>query len=95
MGEGSHLQVQLPGVPFQFRVGERQSSLALEKLVMVWPELLLLSGALSGLGGSDGMLPQNGEVLVREPHLAILEIGLFEPWKRLGPELPAEATLEV
>ena len=64
-------------------------------LIVIGPELPLLSGAFAGLRGTARLRPQNGKMLVGKAHLAAVHILLTDPRQRLGGETPAVRSFEV
>lgn len=71
------------------------SSLALEQQVMIFPECILVSGALACLRCPEGFVAQEGKVPITNANLTLIDILLFDLTTRVSGKFAAVWSLKV
>jgi hypothetical protein len=94
--EGFYLESQLLRIAFELRVGKTQRGTGAGKeLVMVFPKLSLISGALRRLGRKLRWLAENSKVTINKFDLSRTNVFFIEQRQSCLPEFAAEAAAKV
>ena len=107
LGVFARIQALIEGICVQLQVGSKLLQfvfgkgalvlpiLPLEEQVMVLPESILVSGALAGLSGIRGFLPEEGDVPVAEAYFAFFYVVIFDLATRASGKPATVRSLEV